>query len=106
MIREDIAIGQDQVLHPAWAIGHCKQWHVRLLGRSVAFAKVAGQASTNDVLPHIAAPARGRNDMIPRQLVAIELPSAVEAKMAITRKQGGIVQSGRGINRRRASVPA
>ena len=51
LVGQDAAIAQDEVFPQARYVGREEQGHVRLLGRTVAFAVVAGAASGDHIHP-------------------------------------------------------
>src|SRR5690606_13003444 len=57
LVGEDVAVGEDQVLDPAGAVGHRQEGHACLRRRATALARVAGEARGHDVLPDVGAAA-------------------------------------------------
>lgn len=90
LVDQDIAVGQDQVLHPAGPVGHRQQRHIGLLGRAVALAQVAVQAGADHVFPGVLAVLGDRQHMVAGQLAAAEALAAVHAQVAVAGEQGGI----------------
>ena len=76
-------------------VGQIHQRHVRLFGKAVALAAVAGAAGGDAVHPGVAAAARGRDDVLARQVVDVEEPAAVGADMAVANEELGVRQRGR-----------
>src|SRR5690606_31742724 len=68
LVGQDVAIAQDQVFDPAWAVGDRQQRHPRLLRGPVALARVAMEAGADHVLPDVAPALGQRHDVVTGEL--------------------------------------
>src|SRR3546814_8308652 len=62
LVGKDVAVGEDQVLHPARPERHGEQRHRRLLRGAPALARVAVEAGGDHVFPDVASALRQRLD--------------------------------------------
>ena len=93
LVRQDAAVTQDEVFPQAGHVGREKQRHVRLLGRTVAFAVVAGTAGGDHIHPVVHAILRKGNDVLARQVGLMKMPAAVGADIAIAGKELAVGQA-------------
>src|SRR6185437_5745192 len=98
LVGQDVAVGQDQVFHPARLVGNGEQRHRGLLRRAPALLQIARETRRNDVLPDVLTAARQRHDVIAGEFPAGAVTTAVQADIAIAREQGGVAERGRRIN--------
>src|SRR5712691_831492 len=92
LVRENFAVGEDQVLRLVRHVGRVEELQSRLLRHAVALDSVAGPARRDDVHPRVGAAARYRPDMVPRQPQEAESPSAIRADVAVAAKQLAVVE--------------
>ena len=105
LVSEDIAVGQDQMFHPARSVRHREQRHFGLLRRAIALAQIARQARADHVLPFVTPPFGYRQHVVTGKFAAGKLRAAVHAQKAVTREQRGVGQRRRRIHRLVATTP-
>src|SRR6185437_13277149 len=98
LVGQDVAVGQDQVFHPARLVGNGEQRHRGLLRRAPAFLQIAREARRNHVLPDVMTAARQRHHVVAGEFPAGAVTTAVQAEIAIAREQGGVAERGRRID--------
>src|SRR6266852_9590268 len=92
LVRENLPIGENQVLRLVRHVRRVKKLQPRLLRNAVALDSVAGPARRDHVHPRVGAAARYRPDMVSRQPQEAESPSAIRADMAVAAKQLAVVE--------------
>ena len=93
LIGQYAAIAQNKVFPQARYVWRVQQRHVSLLGRSAAFAVVAGTAGRDHVHPGVDTFLRKRHDVLTRQAFFVKVLSAISTQIAVTRKELAIGQT-------------
>src|SRR5712691_6843928 len=92
LVRENLPIGEDQVLRLVRHIGCVEKLQSRFFRHAVALDSVARPARRDHVHPRVGAAARYRPDMVPRQPQEAESPAAIRADMAVAAKKLAVVE--------------
>ena len=71
---------------PFWALGLADKLHASLVRQTIAFARVAGNARANNVLPGGLTAAISRQDMIEVEIIAVENLPAILAGVLVPLK--------------------
>lgn len=87
LVGQDAAPAQDHVFVQAGHVGQVQQRHACFLGQAAALVAVAGAAGGDAVHPGIVPAARGRDDVLARQVVGVEMAATVGAHMAVAHEQ-------------------
>src|SRR5438270_12554999 len=77
LIRQDAAVGEDQVLGLVRDVRRIEELHAAFLRQAVAFMAVAVPAGGHHVHPRVAAAARERRDVVASQAEVVELAGAI-----------------------------
>ena len=97
LIGKDTAITEQQIFRPGGRKRDRQEGHSSLFRGAVILTAVTPATGGYDVGPNVAPPAGEGNDVVAGQIALGEASSAVEAKVTISMKQGGVIQ-GRGAN--------
>jgi hypothetical protein len=94
LIGKNTPIAQYEVFPQTGHVRRIQQGHMRLLGRTAAFAMVAGTACGNHVHPVIDTVLRERNNVFARQAFFMKVFAAISTNITIAGKQLAIGQAG------------
>jgi len=72
------------------SVGQRQQFHIRLIGKAIAFARVTSFAGGNHIGPRIFTTARQGHDMIPAQFDIVKVIAAIQTHILISSKQRAI----------------
>src|SRR5437764_13075472 len=92
LVRQDAAVGEDQVLGLVRDVGGVEELHARLFRQAVPLVAVAVPAGAHHVHPGVPAAARKRRDVVARQAKIVELAAAVGAHVAVAAEELSIVE--------------
>ena len=92
LVGQNAAVSQDEILPQRGRVRGVEQRHARLLGGSGTFAVIAGTAGRDQIHPAVLPAGAHGDNVLASEITLVELPPAIGADTAVTRKELAICQ--------------